>query len=214
MSKYVIVDLEMCNVPKSNRCDEFHLRNELIQIGAVVVNEALEITDEFMTFVSPEFGVVDAFIEKLTGISRNDVQGAPCIKDALEMFMRWLPDDAVLVSWSDSDEAQIRKETEAKGIVLEGLDHYLETWLDCQKTFSEKMDAQKSYRLSEALIIANINYDEGAHDALVDAKNTARLFVKMEREPELILSPYYCTQCESETYNPFAALLANYSFAG
>ncbi|MBR5479796.1 MAG: exonuclease domain-containing protein [Clostridia bacterium] len=214
MSKYVIVDLEMCNVPKRNRSETYHLKNELIQIGAVVVDESLEITDEFMTFVAPEFGVVDAFIEKLTGISKKDVDGAPCIKEALEMFLSWLPDDAVLVSWSDSDEAQIRKETEAKGIAIENLYHYLETWLDCQKTFSEKMDAQKNYRLSEALIIADIDYDEGAHDALVDAKNTARLFIKMEREPELVLSPYYCTQCESETYNPFAALLANYSFAG
>lgn len=212
MSKYVIVDLEMCNVPKGFIRDTYNWRSELIQIGAVVVDESLEITDEFMTLVSPEFGVVDNFIEKLTGISRKDVQGAPRAKEALELFMNWLPSDATLVSWSENDENQIRKELEAKGIVIEGLSDYLDNWIDCQKTFGEKMNAQKNYKLSEALIIADIDYDEGEHDALVDAKNTAQLFVKMEREPELLLNPYYTNQNE-ETYYPFASLLGRYSHA-
>lgn len=213
MSKYVIVDLEMCNVPKGIKREAYNWRNELIQIGAVVVDESLNITDEFMTLISPKFGVIDNFIEKLTGISRKAVQGAPKVKEALELFVNWLPSDAVLVSWSENDESQIRKEIEAKNIFIEGLDDYLDTWVDCQKTFGEKMNAQKNYKLSEALIIADIDYDEGEHDALVDAKNTAQLFVKMEREPVLVLNPYYSNQKEEETYNPFAALLANYSVA-
>lgn len=213
MSKYVIVDLEMCNVPKGIKRDTYNWRNELIQIGAVVVDESLNITDEFMTLVSPEFGAIDNFIEKLTGISRKAVQGAPKVKEALELFVNWLPSDAVLVAWSENDENQIRKELEAKNILVEGLDDYLDTWVDCQKTFGEKMNAQKKYKLSEALIIADIDYDEGEHDALVDAKNTAQLFVKMEREPVLVLNPYYSNQKEEETYNPFAALLSKYSVA-
>lgn len=129
------------------------------------------------------------------------------------MFVNWLPSDALLVSWSENDENQIRKEIEAKNILVEGLNDYLDTWVDCQKTFGEKMNAQKNYKLSEALIIADIDYDDGEHDALVDAKNTAQLFVKMEREPVLVLNPYYSNQKEEETYNPFAALLANYGVA-
>ena len=118
MSKYVIIDLEMCNVPKGIKREAYNWRNELIQIGAVLVDESLNITDEFMTLVSPEFGVVDNFIEKLTGISRKEVQGAPKFKEALEMFVNWLPEDAILVSWSDNDEKQIRKEIELKNIEI------------------------------------------------------------------------------------------------
>ena len=43
------------------------------------------------------------------------------------------------------------------------------------------------------------------------AKNTAQLFIKMERESELILNPYYSNHVEELGYNPFAALLANYN---
>lgn len=208
MSKYVIVDLEMCNVPRYKN-DVYSWKNEIIQIGAVLVDDSLEIADEFMTYVSPNFGVVDSFIENLTGISRKDVYGAPKIKEALEMFASWIPEDALLVSWSENDENQVRNELEAKSLTIDGLGGYLDNWIDCQKTFAEKMNAQKNYRLSEALIIADIDYDEGEHDALVDAKNTAQLFIKMEREPELVLNPYYSNQIEETSFNPFAKLFAN-----
>ena len=41
------------------------------------------------------------------------------------------------------------------------------------------------------MIAANIIYEDGAHDGLVDAYNTALLFAKMQTEPELKLNPYY-----------------------
>lgn len=211
MSKFVIVDLEMCNVPRTIVRNSYNCKNEIIQIGAVLVDESLEIIDEFMTYVKPEFGFIDSYIEELIGISRKDVCGAPRIKDALEMFMSWIPNDAVMVSWSENDEYQIRKETEAKQLIIDGLDEYLDDWVDCQKTFAEKMDNDRTYKLSEALILANIDYDDGEHDALVDAKNTAQLFVKMEREPVLVLNPYLTEETEETTYCLFASLLANYN---
>jgi inhibitor of KinA sporulation pathway (predicted exonuclease) len=213
MSKYVVFDLEMCFVPKSVKRSVYNCRNELIQIGAVVVDEDLKITDKFMTYVSPTFGKVDAYIENLTGITKQNTNKAPKVKEALEMFFNWMPDDAVLVSWSDNDEYQIRKETEAKGIVIDGLEEHLANWIDCQKTFSQKMNNERNYKLSEALILADIDYDEGEHDALVDAKNTAQLFIKMERESELTLNPYFTTHEEKLTYNPFAEFFAKHSLA-
>ncbi len=215
MSKYVVVDLEMCNVPRGVKRDQFKWKNELIQIGAVLLDESLEITDTFMTYVSPEFGVMDTYIENLTGISRANIKNAPCTKSALESFISWLPDDAVLVSWSENDENQIRKELDGKSLEIDGLNKYLDNWVDCQKTFGKKMNAEKNYKLSEALIIADIDLEDGEHDALVDARNTAYLFAKMEREPELKLNPYYTSTDTNETsmYNPFAELLANYKFA-
>jgi inhibitor of KinA sporulation pathway (predicted exonuclease) len=213
MSKYVVIDLEMCSVSKSIKRDIFNCRNELIQIGAVVVDESLKITDRFMTYVSPVFGTVDAYIENLTGITKQDVRTAPKAKEALEMFFNWMPEDAVMVSWSENDEYQIRKEAEAKGIVIEGMENRLVNWIDCQKTFAQKMNNERNYKLSEALILADIDYDEGEHDALVDAKNTAQLFIKMEREPELKLNPYLITNEEKLTYNPFAELFARCNLA-
>ena len=213
MCKYAVVDLEMCNVPRIKRTEQFHYAKELIQIGAVLLDENYNKIDEFVSLVAPEFGVITPYIEKLTRISRKLACTAPSTAQALESFAEWLPEDTVFIAWSENDEKQIRHEIEGKNISIPKLNALIDNWIDCQKTFSEKMDSPKNYSLSEALNIADICYEDGAHDALVDAKNTAQLFIKMEREPVLVLNPYYSNQKEEETYNPFAALFANYGAA-
>lgn len=191
MCRYAVVDLEMCRVPDSVRTKKYCWANETIQIGAVLLDEVLEVQDRFVTYVFPQFGYIDTYINNLTGISRNDVSKAPTMKEALNAFVSWLPDDVRVVSWSDNDRLQILHETEAKNICIDKLKDILNGWIDCQKIFGEKMHSLKCYKLSEALIAADILYEEGAHDGLVDAYNTALLFAKMEREEELILNPYY-----------------------
>lgn len=191
MCQYAVVDLEMCKVPYGVRKDKYRWANETIQIGAVLLNDSLEIEDKFVTYVLPQFGFIDTYINNLTGISRSDVSNAPNMKEALQKFVNWLPEDVKVVSWSKNDELQIRHEVEAKDICIEGLVDILDSWVDCQEIFGEKMNSRKCYKLSEALIAADIMYEDGAHDGLVDAYNTALLFAKMEKEPELILNPYY-----------------------
>ena len=74
------------------------------------------------------------------------------------------------------------------------------------------MHTQKVYRLSEALAITDIFYDENAHNALVDAQNTADLFVKMKTEDELVLSPYYASSI-NDIYDTSGSLLGSYVYA-
>lgn len=204
MSKYAVLDLEMCTVPKKHK--RAKRINEIIEIGAVLLDENFEIIGEFKTYVSPEEGVVDSYIYRLTGISQQDLEGAPNIREALEMLVAWLPEDAVVITWSVSDERQIRKETERKGI--EGLCGFLEGFIDCQADFSAKLNTEKIYNLTEALIIADIEYDEDIHDALVDARNTAMLFIKMKKEKALKLVSCFGQRDKGcFCYNPFADLL-------
>ena len=191
MSRYVVIDLEMCNVPKEYRKGTYRRASEIIQIGAVLLDENLEIEASFMTYVSPEYGFVDDFIKNLTGITQKDVQGAPNLQEALQAFVAWLPVGVTVVSWSMTDAIQIQRETEAKSISIDGLEEILGNWVDSQKMFTEKMHSTRCYKLSEALVAADIIYEDGAHDGLVDAHNTALLFAKMLREPELVLNTYY-----------------------
>ena len=192
--KYAVIDLEMCMVPKGFRKYGYKYRQETIQIGAVLLNENYEVIDEFNTYVKPEYGWIDDFIEKLTGISQHDVADAPSFDDALEAFLDWLPaDDVRCVSWSDSDPKQIIHESFAKGVEDDRLEIIFANWIDCQKTFGQKMDRKKSYGLEEALFISNIAPEGRAHNGLVDAANTATLFAKLETEPDYRLNEWYET---------------------
>lgn len=211
INKYVVIDLEMNKIQYDKRAEKDQLRSEIIEIGAVIVDENLNITDTFKTYVSPEHSLLDNYIKGLTGIKYSDVESAPVFKDAIKGFIKWLPKDSIIVSWSDNDKTQIETEASSKGVDISEMENYFDTWYDCQVEFTEKMNAQRIYKLSEALVIADIDYDENIHDALVDAKNTALLFIKMKKEKVLTLNKDYNdeSQCKSHTYNPFEAFFLN-----
>lgn len=214
MCKYVVVDFEMCDVPRGAVRQHYNYGTEIIEIGAVLLDESLNIVENFKSYVAPQYGYINSRIHELTKISFQDVAHAPSFKEALEEFLAWVPEDATLVSWSENDEKQIKYESECKELNIPQLDKLFGNWLDCQRTFGEKMNTDRCYNLTEALRLTEIDYEDGEHDALVDARNTALLFAKMEREPELQLSHYY-TEKPSEhlTFNPFADLFAKLEFA-
>ena len=207
MSSYVVLDLEMCRVPKEKR-DACPTSREIIQIGAVLINEKLDIVDSFISFVKPEFGIIDSHIQELTKITHNDVKDASKVSDVLRKFVEWIPKDSILVTWSENDIIQIFDEIDLKCIEIPEIESYLDDYVDCQEIFSEKLDTDKIYRLSEALNIACIDYDENIHNALTDAYNTALLFAKTQKEDVLQLSPYYFTaeQYAKNHYNSFATV--------
>lgn len=188
--KYAVIDLEMYQVPKLYR-KGYRYSQETIQIGAVLMDEAYNIVDSFMTYVKPEFGMIMTRIQQLTGITKKDVAGAPMMKEALQSFAEWLPEDVTLVAWSDSDQLQIRRERECKEIDFDGIDKLDVEWIDCQKTFSEIIHNPKNYNLVEAMNLSDIDYDEDIHDGLVDARNTALLFQKMQTEEVFQFNKYY-----------------------
>ena len=190
----------MCRVPRGEKRDAFGSRQELIQIGAVLLDEEYEIIDSFVTFVKPRFGELDDFIVKLTGITQSDLVDAPSTEDALESFLNWMPEDTVMVSWSESDTYQLYHEIDGKGIDSPRLEDLLEVAIDCQYEFEEKLNSNRTYGLAEALSITGIDCDERVHDALSDARNTALLFKKIMTEPVLKMSKYDLSEEDMSSY--------------
>ena len=193
MCYYVVVDLEMCRVPKAQR-KLYRYKNEIIQIGAALMDSDLNVIDTFSEYVKPEYGFLDSFISKLTGITVKDLENARSLEEVLGSFMNWLPQDDVVVpiSWSNSDEMQFRHELGEKNISVDNrFNQMLFNWIDCQPQFSRKMKMKKRYSLEEALIATDICTDGRAHTGMVDAYYTALLYAKMQREDELVLNEYY-----------------------
>ena len=210
-NKYVVIDLEMCKIFDEKIIKENNIRTEIIEIGAVLINENLEIKDTFKRYVSPQYGILDNFIKELTGIKYTDIKTASIFETAIKEFFDWIPKDSIIVSWSENDKTQIEQELLFKNIDIEQYNIYLENWTDSQQEFTQRMNANKPYSLSEALVIADINYDENIHDALVDANNTALLFIKMKKEEVLQLNKEYNDDSVNQTYtyNPFEDLFMN-----
>ncbi len=190
--KYVVLDLEMCKVPKGCRCKEYKWSQETIEIGAVLLDDDFRVLDQFDTFVKPKYGRVDYFIEHLTGISEYQLKNAPSFEEAIDLFTKWIPDDEVkCVSWSTSDSAQIEHEMVSKGHNNSRMVELFEGWIDCQKLFDDRVGMVRPSKLEEALIIADIYPEGNMHNGLSDAQNTAILFGKLENGEEFVLNEIY-----------------------
>ena len=213
MKKYAVIDLEMCNIPENSGRSGTSLKRETIQIGAVLLDETFAVQEKFMTYVSPQFGAIDSYIHKLTGISPEDTEGAPRFESALRSFFEWLPDDVTIVTWSESDESQLRKEMKAKRVFFAPFEALLDSCVDCQEAFSKRLGTSRKYRLYEAINICDVDYDEHTHDALADAYNTALLFAKLNLEETLSFSRYYTGEEQEPmlTSSPFADLLSDFA---
>ena len=76
---------------------------EIIEIGAVKLNEKLEIVDDFCQFVRPKLHPeISPFCTKLTSIVQDDIEDAPLFDEAIELFEDWVGFDdtrSMLMSW-------------------------------------------------------------------------------------------------------------------
>ena len=65
---HIMIDLEMNKIDKQYHEDK-KLSSELIEIGAVKMDDKFDVTDQYQTYVSPSFGKLNSRIIKLTGSS-------------------------------------------------------------------------------------------------------------------------------------------------
>ncbi len=187
MKTYVVIDVEMCKVQKSYAWKDYRYANEIIQVGAVMMNEHYEQIAEFSSYVCPSYGKIDHFIENLTGIRGSDVCNAPSLDEVLRSMLLWIGNrDVTFYSWSDTDYYQIRGEILAKGYDKTELNRFLdeENWIDYQKVLKDRFSMSRILSLSDALTIAELDPEGRAHDGLMDAYNTARMISKIEMNPD------------------------------
>ena len=198
---YLVIDLEMCKVPRDYRSKRYKYANETIQIGAVLLDEEFKRIGTLSQFVHPEHGVIDYFIENLTGIKNGQVKHAPRLQEALLHMLNWIGDREYKVyAWSGSDRAQILHEIKAKNIVDEKIASFMEEsrWVDYQDIFMKRYERSRKMSLEEALGRANIDPKGKFHDGMDDAVNTGLLIEKLEMNPDYQLISYEMPEKPSE----------------
>lgn len=186
MSSYVVIDFEMCTVQRIYRRSFSH-KSEIIQVGAVLLSEDCQPLGKFSSFVRPDYGKIDHFIQSLTGISERDVKKAPSIEDVLRSLMLWIGEhDVCFVSWSNSDYVQLRNEIIDKHLDADEFALFLEpkSWIDYQKLVDVRFEIGRSLSLADALDLCEIEPVGHFHDGLQDAVNTARMITKLENDPD------------------------------
>ena len=205
---YVVLDIEMCKVPKIYRGDRYKYAREVIQIGAVLLDQDYKQVDTFSQYVKPEYGKIDNFIKNLTGINNFQVKEAPGLENALQNMLDWIGEREYCVyAWSENDYNQLKREIFYKGIDDPDIENFMdvERWHDYQAVFDERFDYDNKVGLKDALMLCDIDAVGNFHDGFYDALNTAILISRIETDPDFKLTKYEYI----ESYEPVNTCLGD-----
>ncbi|CAA9282216.1 MAG: hypothetical protein AVDCRST_MAG56-3819 [uncultured Cytophagales bacterium] len=170
---YVIVDLEAtCWEGRDSS------KNEIIEIGAVLVNGQRRILAEFGQFVKPLMNpVLSDFCKTLISIRQDQVDHAPFFYEAQANFRQWMEEygaEYVLCSWGYYDKLQFEQDCRLHGIDT--------GWLNRHISLKHQYAGIK--RLRRAIGMKNALASEGMelagthHRGIDDARNITALFLK------------------------------------
>ena len=187
--RYVVVDLEMNKLDNQYTEEKKICNQEIIEIGAVMLDNGHQEISRFKTYVKPQYSEeIRDIITKLTGITTKMVKDAPVFEDAVKQFFGWCfsyDGECQVQAWSDSDLHQILAEIALKHYVINKKEQELiDNWMDFQNEYIVKLGLGRVVSLEKALNYAGIEFRGKQHDALDDAKNTADLF-KIIRDSSL-----------------------------
>lgn len=181
--KSIFIDLEFCEVDRSNRKERRISRFEVIQIGAVMLDEEYNTMKTFDQLVKPTYGEISPFIEELTGVTNAAVSSAEGFQTVMRQFLDWVGEEEVAIySWSGTDWLQIVKEARQKEFEDDRLSRLYDNWVDFQMVFGKMLGVERQISLKDALSATGIAFEGHAHSAYADAYNTAELF-KLTKDP-------------------------------
>ena len=172
---YVVVDLEW-NQAMSSKSSVFnklpiHLRGEIIEIGAVKLDEDMRPAGEFTVDVKPVyFKRMHYKVKKLTGIDAERLSHGIAFEDAFQQFRDWCGEDVTFLTWGYDDQGIMEQ-----NIIIHDLDwDWISGWVNLQLIYNVQTGGDKNQKsLSTAMEYFEIEQTRVAHDALGDAYNTA-----------------------------------------
>lgn len=175
--EYIVFDLEW-NQPYYNdiqflRKANMPITGEIIQIGAVKVDDQLNVVDTFNLIIKPQILTsMHRHVRSLTGITDADLALGVAFDKGLQHFAKWCGSDPILLSWGADDLM----------LLIDNMRLYkLEKtwkfkWYDAQIIYSyESAGEVKQIALSKALLERDLPQDLEAHNALHDARYTVRI---------------------------------------
>lgn len=169
---YIIFDLEwnQCASEAEMVTQPLCLSGEIIEIGAVKLDDAFRKVDELRLFIRPQYyKKMHRAVASLTGIHDRDLEEKGLsFPDAFAKFQEWCGEEFSYMTWSTSDLPIL-----IDNMLLHGIDvSSLPDTYDLQRIFcNEIMRFDRRLSLDDALKVLGERGDT-AHDALNDSNNT------------------------------------------
>lgn len=177
---YIIFDLEWNQCPYGKDKELRSLPFEIIEIGAVKLDESRREIDRFSCLVRPKvYKQLHFRTREILHMSSEDLADAPKFPQAMKKFLDFCGDDPVFCTWGDMDLMELQRNIafhKMKNPFPQPLLFY-----DIQKLFSLLYeDGKNRSSLESAVNFLNLAQPEAFHRALDDAICTAQILQVMD----------------------------------
>lgn len=172
---YIVFDLEFNMFFKFKEGDfaNPNLKTEIIQIGAIKLNENLETIAKFDLIIKPAiYTRINPYVKRKTNInSRRVVQGTSFVK-AIESFNSWIGTEYILCSWGHDDILALRDNCrffDFKPLLFN-------KYINIQQIYMNLKSLTQQPSLESVVEELKIEVSSPFHDALSDAAYTSDIF--------------------------------------
>lgn len=179
----IALDLELEQPKTDHQTPDSMLDQErIIQLGYVVFeDEPYTLLEQ--RCININIGVpLSSFIKKLTGITDEQIQNGTTIQDAYNMLIsdrEKYNASRKLLTWGGGDQTAIMDEVKPDKL------HFGRSALNVKhlyQLYQEVNGANPSGGLKKSMSKLGIKFEGSAHNALVDAINTAKIFVHLKNK--------------------------------
>ena len=179
MGNYIVFDLEWNQGEAPATVGDKTLNFEIVEIGAVKLNEKKEKIGEFSRLIKPQAHKhMHMITGKLIHLSMKDLENEELFQDVSAKFLEWCGENPMFCSWGPLDLTEFQRNLDFFGLPL--LSDRPVAFYDVQKLYSLCFDDGKSRKaLSTAVEELKIDSDIPFHRALADAEYTAEIFKKL-----------------------------------
>lgn len=170
---YIILDLEW-NQGAAEKTEE-GLPFEIIEIGAIKLNNRREKIDEFNELIRPQvYHEMNHITRKLIHLRMEQLEEGKSFPEVMHAFRNWWGDDYVFCTWGSMDLVELQRNI--RYYQMEPMSDRPFRFLDIQKLFSIAFEDRKSRKsLEYAIDFLKIEKDIPFHRALSDAYYTAKV---------------------------------------
>lgn len=172
--KYIVMDLE-------STCWETPAKpetREIIEIGAVRLDDSLSPDGEYDRFVRPtENPQLSRFCQDLTHISQADIDNADQFSVVFPDFLAWISDGSYsIASWGEYDIKQIQIDCKRQSLKVPK--RFKKSHINVKELFAEKKHTRPC-GMTQALQMMNIPPTGTHHRGIDDARNIATIFRRL-----------------------------------
>jgi len=187
---YVVFDLEW-NQPQDGKPTESRkLAFEIIEIGAVKLNERFAVIDKYDQLIRPQvYQEINWRIKKMLGLKRGELSAGRFFPRAASEFFEWCGEDPMWCTWGSQDISELRHNMKYYGMSQMSGDEAI-PYINVQKLYGMYIgNTAQSKALETAVDELKLPKNVPFHRAYADAYYTAKVLACL---PEEIISNNIC----------------------